>query len=80
MSDPRGRRHVHRLIAAAGLLTGADLFDTSATQTANNVGRDLVARRLLTDVLNNCPKQLLEMLEEAKERERRNAGSRSKAN
>jgi len=80
MSDPRGRRIAHRLIAAAGLLAGGTTFDTNFGVMARNEGRQEVARALLSDVLNHCPKQLTEMLDEAERERRRNAGSRSKAN
>lgn len=62
MSQKRGRRVVHRLLAHAGMYRTS--ISESATQTAFNEGQRNTGLRLLTLLISDCPEDYLAMLKE----------------
>lgn len=68
MTDPAGRRFMHKLLSASGLYRTS--FDADPHKTSFNEGRRNIGLALMADIMVIAPTQYAEMLEE-----QRNASS-----
>lgn len=68
MTDPAGRRFMHKLLSEAGLFRSS--FDSDPHKTAFNEGQRNVGLRLMADIMAIAPSQYAQMIEE-----QRNASS-----
>lgn len=71
MGDPRGRRVMWRLLEGSGIYRSS--FSTDPLVMAFAEGERNRGLRLLDEITQHCPKNLIEMQKEARTNERRKA-------